>query len=201
MTMEEHCPHGSGNAVFCDECERDDKKRSADRYKREQKEKELRAEFMSLARGLAGHTVAKLMRQHIAVDYMGSPKKAMAEAWAKGIDGGCKLKDRRGLKKTLKEAPRPTKGEQAAKARKRLVAKKVKRLDTYEAVHGMRSKEMKAVLLEEDDDVLEAYYEAIEKERNEALLRAQNAKKTAERLQGGSLVVDKEIRRRRRNKR
>lgn len=25
MTMEEHCPHGSGNAVWCDECEREDK--------------------------------------------------------------------------------------------------------------------------------------------------------------------------------
>lgn len=28
MTMEEHCPHGSGNAVWCDECEREDKARS-----------------------------------------------------------------------------------------------------------------------------------------------------------------------------
>ena len=199
--MEEHCPHGSGNAVFCNECEREDKKRAEASRKKAQKEKDLAAEFMELAKGLPARKVIRIMDQHMpGMSYVGSSKKSMAEDYATGGACGIKLRDRNGLKKALKEAPRATPVDKKARARLRLIATKVKRLGTHEAVHGMRSKEMKALLLETDDDVLESYYGAIENERAEALRLERSARAEAKRLQSHSLVVDKEIRRRRRNK-
>lgn len=201
MTMEEHCPHGSGNAVWCAECEREDRDRAKRRHEKEMKEKELAAEFMEMCKGLPANTVARLMKGHIAGSYNGCPKKDMAEVWAKGGDHGCKLTNRRELARKLKAEPRQTKEQKAERARKRLVAKQVKRLDTYEAVHGIRSKSMQTMILEMDDDVLEAWYAAIERERILAQRRMQSAKSDMDEAQSKGLVVDKEIRRRRRNNR
>lgn len=201
MTMEEHCPHGSGNAVWCEECERDDKRAAERRRKKEAEEKRRAAEFMELAKGLPANVVAKIMRDHMrGCDYMGSPKKSMAEGYAKKGEYGTKLRDERGLKKKLKEAPRETTAAKKARARKRLVAKKVKALDTMEAVCGMSSGKMKDALEAADLEVLEAYYGFIERQRGEAKQRERNAKAAAKRLGAQALVVDKEIRRRQRRK-
>jgi hypothetical protein len=200
MTMEEHCPHGSGNAVFCDECEREDRARAKRRHEKEMKEKERAAEFMELAKGLPAHTVAKIMREHMrGVDYMGSPKKHMAEGYAKKGEYGTKLRDERGLKKKLKEAPRATKEEKDARARQRAIAKEVKKLDSYAAHHGMRSKAMHTVILETESDVLVAWGEQIRREITVATTRRDNAQKTIDRERARHEVLNLELHRRKEN--
>jgi hypothetical protein len=154
-------------------------------------------QWMELCRGLSASRVGILLLGHDpSCDWRGiTSKKEMGEAWLSE-----RLRDRTKLEVKLRAEPRQTKEQKQERAEQKLIDKQVKRLDTYEAVHGIESEEMKTVLRQSLREVLEAYYGAIENERAEAKRRERNARAEAERLAKHALVVDKEIRRRGRTK-
>jgi hypothetical protein len=157
MTMEEHCPHGKPNAVFCAECEREDRARIARQYKARQLEQERRKEWKELTRGLPAYVVARILNRHTpSTSWTGSSKSDMAEAWA---SPRCEIQlvDRESLRKELRDAPRETSAEKAARKEQRELAQRAGKIVAYlqertpdrlgEAMKTLRDKDIPASVL------------------------------------------------------
>lgn len=202
MTMEEHCPHGNRNAVFCAECEREDRAYSQRRHEREMKKRDKLAELKELAKGLAAHHVRSILKAHLpGADFTGSSKNSMLEevahAWVFGHAMGSELKDKKELVRKLKEGPRETTAEKQARKTRKELQRRAKSLVMYieehvpertaEALKSIKSKDL-------PEEVLAIAYETLKKkeadlqrqvEANKRWLRfTQQTRKALERVPG-----------------